>query len=1346
MTASGRKKRRADHFQPHVILGRSSYKGLRATVNLLKQRQLGKHGTLYTRARRLFDQARTRLESSDLSYNPLSDVEPNIRKAFLEYCWKSTVPYGNEEFKRVYDWRKGTVGPLNSLFNYAGARLRDLAVTQYPFPEPEFYQVWRYADGTVKVHPKRVIDRLESDGTLERLKKAQGFTVSWRAGYPGTRDAPRYFLAHPTLPSLDFVDMIRTHVFELCRQCFRLAVPVSVAHRYIRLLIHRLRPFLDYIYTRRETGEPHFYPRANSVLGELVREMRSLYARDVGVRTRASRIDRVSRLDRTVGLLRGVIKEHLNGTENDEERRVCQDLLNKIDTEVIVDRDVEKMVEQVIGMVSEEGTRWHRILLSGLHHPRSLRQVIFSGDMMVDTPSSVIVVAELPLNRRQGQVDLALFIRRRVREQNLWTPVMVLEVKTKGAFDLSIFGVRSNRSKKDRCLPATYVWRRPLNREEWNALTTSSVRRDTIVQLETYQKAILTEYRALVPFDEDPPTSLWKGVLVVDPTESPENIYQAFHALLNELVTAISLKERSMFNSSAVYTLPATHGPPVRVALKMLGSSGPDYLLSQVAPPARPTAEDPFVERREDERFFTLYISLAEPTSGGVAGAWLAQLWHLLHHVQECRGSDEIPVYWLDLLGTFRSERLRHLRFALRTLFKERQITRVQYDQLSRLVGEIVFTDLSKETDRILRGDAEGIDSLIALTSIRDEGEKIIIVDGWRELEAMVLPHHRTLVQSLELRLLDSLPTAKTDLIWTDGGQTHTLTSVAYQRECIVPLRYDSPRRRHIDQILYNLPLPSRSFGSLAPAQDNLRIIVEDVPTKSPPWMTIIHVPYLTNATQRFAGLSSRDGRLTRGQIEYTTITRGGSYHRGVTLSSLQAFVPDVSEVERDAIMHNALALVPSVTRPRTHTEDDEHPTVPDRERPILQQSTVVSKGGLTLTERLRFVPTRPPPRPSRLKGRYVDQRQINARWLYETNPLYRQRSKPMPSPPVRRPPLPSEGVFLAPDTERCRVWEVRRLRSAARFLQTRPVRDDLREVLRQVLSLCSAVTTVSAGPTVDPLKTLRGVRNLLSTAPATARIWEHIRPLREELVGLLNTENRAVIQASLEDVPDLFLLYGNNLFLMMLVAAHESRSIHYETLWRAVGEWTLYQLGLRPECDTPTVRYDLHTVYEGLRSRAGFFQGSRIPAQVLSTPRTGQLIWTDCRDMPAVIIVFPHRGREVVSALLTGITPERLGYGWFKSENNPILRESAHREALTSPVRTPVYLTRVEDQTVLWISDGEEEPLLTPFILKYGRPDSERHTVPWVSLSSPYGLPLEHLVPPPVFPVDETAVDAHLR
>ena len=350
-----------------LILAQSASRGLRATFDLLSKRK-GRYGTQYGRAQRLFERAHK--ENNSL-YNPFHDVENNIRKAYLDYCWKSTAPYGNKETKRVYDWNKGTVGPLNALFNFAGARLRDMAMTRYPFPEPDHYKLWRYRDKKVKVVPKRIVDGLKARGEFNSFKKLEGFAASWKAGYPSASDTPRYFLAHPTLPSLDFVDMIRTPVFEVCRLCFIHSVPRSVAQRYINLIIHRLRPFLDYVYTKREVGEPHYNKRVWSIVGEMRREIKSLYGRNVGSRRRASKEHRESRMDSTVDLLRTLVNTQLEESVDTEETANCKDLLNKLDTGLLQDRDVEKLVERVPELTSAEGTRWHRILLSGLHHPRS---------------------------------------------------------------------------------------------------------------------------------------------------------------------------------------------------------------------------------------------------------------------------------------------------------------------------------------------------------------------------------------------------------------------------------------------------------------------------------------------------------------------------------------------------------------------------------------------------------------------------------------------------------------------------------------------------------------------------------------------------------------------------------------------------------------------------------------------------------------------------------------------------------------------------------------------------------------------------------------------------------------
>lgn len=250
-------------LRPNVVLARTAHTGMTALVRLLASRTKNDLRGIFNSADDMWAAVRQELAKQDKKKRdnlPLKDVEPNLRKCFLEFLWLSTRPYGNTESKRVYDWTEGTVGPLNALLNYAGARLRDLATTRYPFPDPQFYQIWKYPDGSTKIHSKELIDKIGSSADYSQVQpeKEEQVKTYWKAGYSGTSNTPRVFLAHPTLPSLDFIDVIRAHLIELCRQCFIYNVPRSEAHRYIRLLLHRLRPFLDWIYTEQQLGEPYF--------------------------------------------------------------------------------------------------------------------------------------------------------------------------------------------------------------------------------------------------------------------------------------------------------------------------------------------------------------------------------------------------------------------------------------------------------------------------------------------------------------------------------------------------------------------------------------------------------------------------------------------------------------------------------------------------------------------------------------------------------------------------------------------------------------------------------------------------------------------------------------------------------------------------------------------------------------------------------------------------------------------------------------------------------------------------------------------------------------------------------
>ncbi len=276
--------RKTQDFRPNAILATAIYTGLSALVWLASKRKNRQTDEIFEKIRDTWKsiQENKQADRATRSHNfsTVQKVEKALRKLNLRMLWQSTKRYGNKEKKRVYSWREGTIGELNSLLNYAGAALRDVVVPRYPFPTPQLYEIRVYTDGTEQVVPKIVADKVPA---------AEGVKTHLRAGYRGNSKKPRVLLTHPTLPAMDFGDMIRAHLIELCRQCFIHCVPRTKSHRYIRLLIHRLIPFLDWVYTRGKTGRKDFYPDADRELRKIVLEIRNNYSKHIGTRKRISK-------------------------------------------------------------------------------------------------------------------------------------------------------------------------------------------------------------------------------------------------------------------------------------------------------------------------------------------------------------------------------------------------------------------------------------------------------------------------------------------------------------------------------------------------------------------------------------------------------------------------------------------------------------------------------------------------------------------------------------------------------------------------------------------------------------------------------------------------------------------------------------------------------------------------------------------------------------------------------------------------------------------------------------------------------------------------------------------------
>jgi hypothetical protein len=151
--------------------------GLVALTRIARNRVSRKTRRYYASIEKMWTSARTSLEQKGATppdFSPVQNAEPNMRGQFLKLMWTSTKRYGNREFKRVYSWLEGTVGPFNALLNYAGARLRDIAMTLYPFPRPQAFQIREYPDGS-----KRVLTKTEADNPIDDGAINHGFCPTY---------------------------------------------------------------------------------------------------------------------------------------------------------------------------------------------------------------------------------------------------------------------------------------------------------------------------------------------------------------------------------------------------------------------------------------------------------------------------------------------------------------------------------------------------------------------------------------------------------------------------------------------------------------------------------------------------------------------------------------------------------------------------------------------------------------------------------------------------------------------------------------------------------------------------------------------------------------------------------------------------------------------------------------------------------------------------------------------------------------------------------------------------------------------------------------------------------------
>jgi hypothetical protein len=1332
---------------PSIVLASAQYAGLAALVRLAKRRVTRDETvqSMLDGIERMWLDVRVQLKNGSRNgrknLSALFNAEPNMRKNYLGMHWSSTVPFGNTEFKRVYRWSEGTIGPLNELYNYAGAQLRTLGMTRFPFPKPSCYQIRKYHNGTSK--------KLHLSTAMKYLSRPREKTT-WIAVYPGDSEHPDVRVRHPTLPELDFVDMIRAHVYELCRQCFIHSVPRDAAYRYIRLLIHLLTPFLDWKYTEGDLGRKDFWPQADCELRRIVLDLRAHYSRRAGRTPRLTQQLFEEKPEKvTVNELKSLAKRALKNSRTETMQQAVDTLEEQITKKSITNDDATSLVDDALRMSAIEGNRWHSFVSNNGYQPNSLKEVIFHGDKYQRELTDILLAYEVPVTTPKGPgvADIVVFARRVFGERVIWIPVFVVDLKTKTQLDWAYFSKRPRTEKQDTRVFTYDLRARPLSEDEWKSMVECVPAPDHELQLLEYEKGIINEFEKIVGEKEITPRSLWKGIIVLDSDSQYEHVLEPLPWLIKRALVDIN-KNPLDSDARTLYTLDMTNGLPQSsyMALVLLSKKGPYELLKERATLEKIDVEDPFEYRIKDDRFFSLYLTVASPGAAGESAAWSARNWHLLQYINQLTTlNSDSHIIWLDLMGCFPNEELALSRFRLSTSLNFKRSARDFFRDLCVLVKKIEFVDFSDVLKSYLfeekRTALKQINARLKSLFKEKEARGIVIIDGWAELRRITPSSLKSLTRILERRLLDWLPRKNVEIIWIDRPLPLPTQSCKYQRSEVSPLPHDSPLREHLDMIIWNKPTPPRFLGWKSPVLEYVRLIEQDTPTNSKPFSSLLLVPHLQGWGRRFRADSSLGRNLTDRDV--MELVHGPKYARGTVSASGSSFSLNDSELQEQIIL-DSLKLSPCILRPRSDNDESYSELVQEfssQEFILKKQEMGKTKSSQGILDRLSFVPDGKPLQTTRWNSdeseQYFPADAITRAIIHK-----KKREPEEVSKWTRRPPLveaPQE-IVLGEDEFRA---ELRRILRTAKFLRkkARSVDLDWIEFLSRIIKICASTLKMKEGEK-ESITALVDAKNILSKNKESKEIWKLLVDIRKKTLDnvLLSTSSLDVQRKFLNKGCELWETFGNDLYLLILAIFWDdtigTKKSSLETLWSAFSDWQLIHLGFAIQNQSVThvkSKYDVSAVWNNLNWRAKRLAGTPIPIGVVESNQFGYLIQVDTMRY---WLVFQSQSEP--NSMYAGLFDNPDGafrWKWYECIVDPFHLEFWSDETWSTSV--PIIITHIEDKDILWTPRLDDDEILDWWaegVLEYSLPVKGKTTpMRWFRLSRIPDSLKERLVQPEI-------------
>ncbi len=1056
-------------------------------------------------------------------------AEHSIRRSFIRILLKTAVRYGNTETKRVKR-EEGNKGYLNILWDYIGSRIRETVAARYIFSDPVPIEM--------------------SDG-------------SSGIGYPGSTRFPVYPVRHNHLPGLDFGDMIRSPLMELARQCMKCGVSIRESKKYIDALLYRLVPFMDYVYTQRRFGRPNYVRDGLKELRIVVDQIKREHGTRNGLRQsitsevqesldteidiedtpvqdeiadsiRLEMSQNKKSDDETHFLREAIISARSEGTVIDGLLQVAEELL---DNGTLTIEDSEMLLNQAKEQSRRIGSRLHRFVSKNFQSPFNLNGIIYHGTEMAYDNSGLILFSEVSVDGGRGRIDFVLARAKQLPKVDgapspvFFEPFLIADLKSKNAFDFDIYGMKSRSIDVNNVVSEFVLERRPLTNEEWESVLSNTPDDYEEKQLDVYETAIIADYQNVMQKDVDRQKKLAKAIIVVDSFQDWKDISESILPLIMRAYDGCvdgTLSEGDFLKHS-------NRDSNLRIAMKMLSVTRP---VTNTVPTDIPVPMSSFSERVVDEKEFILYLTVPGNASSAQSAATIAERWHSLEYVYEHAKRRHRDVYWFDLVGEYNDPILRKKQFRLRyqsepiqRFFKRR----VRMRDISDSVRDFVFEGDSIDT---LRNCIHDI--------IRGSRDPIVVVSGWDNLRRSTPSPFDRYLDEIVATLLQSLPKRCT-VLWCARPVPIAQNSTTYSTRCVAPFYQGALLSNFVDTIIWNVVMPPDRTGARMPTNDHERAIFIERAGEA-----------LEQSVIKIEPLKGWGARFRPGGRELKPI-----FHKGGGLSIAQSSWYEEKQLER------ARGLLPHLS--------EEHEYNPGPRANFKLDVKRVTSGYGSSEERLPLLSFAPTQVYAQRKGE-EDTRKIDVdrrfRTLLSIADIDRKREyreiQLKQNPPMRttRPPL--ERFLIETDIGISRIvhTEVQRLRECILFLRQR-TEDYLVPLLNEISGVLER-TGEKIGPSnvMTFLNTLRLVRQILETNTLSREIWWRLFPYRSTVPKYLAKQQIEHLTSIQKRHPDILLITGNHLFLLLLAAHGPFSDVSFTdtiwSLWDYVQPWHLIGLGFR--------------------------------------------------------------------------------------------------------------------------------------------------------------------------------------